>query len=486
MEAHELAEKFRNNTRTEASYQEVVKWCSENTNKLDLQDKDQQYLYEMSTRYLMKYRIGKWSKDDATVIINYLAKKSAWKLGIDENIAVSILEESDYKEVHGSSDAVCINNGDDTFSISYSPRVIENLLSNNYDQFLRGMQTIFHEVVHTQQNSVIQRENIKGVDIPKTKTIYIMALETIARKYDSKFYNENYSHLLKENHAEKIGLREAMETMQKYNPKLYQAYNQEIIQQRLENSDRNFYDATVDLKSGKTVDFMLQIDTLSSMYIEQHPEIVQKFPILQVGYNLDGTKKDLSKLITERNEMLTDSETPDKVNELYEAIANHRNALTGGLKGTKDELLTLDDYIAKTGTDDEFIFGLIKYRLENKTKMTPEQISEFMKREYSTASKVRQEKQEQEIVHEKAETIKDEIGDEFQPKTEADKKVEEQVETMWQQQFQSWDRNVMTLPNGAKRKQEAAKVMSDIVRQQEQQEKQTQEQLEEQENHGTR
>ena len=184
--------------------------------------------------------------------------------------------------------------------------------------------------------------------------------------------------------------------------------------------------------------------------------------------------------------MLTDSETPDKVNELYEAIANHRNALTGGLKGTKDELLTLDDYIAKTGTDDEFIFGLIKYRLENKTKMTPEQISEFMKREYSTASKVRQEKQEQEIVHEKAETIKDEIGDEFQPKTEADKKVEEQVETMWQQQFQSWDRNVMTLPNGAKRKQEAAKVMSDIVRQQEQQEKQTQEQLEEQENHGTR
>ncbi len=472
MDAHELAEKFRNNTKTEASYQDIVKWCGENAKDLDLTDNNQHYLYEMATRYLMKYKIGKWNKDDANVVINYLAKKSAWKLGIDENIAVKILEESDYKETHGSSNAVCVNNGDDTFSISYSPKVVENLLSNNYDQFLRGMQTIFHEVVHAQQNSVIQRANIKGVDIPKTKTIYIMALETIARKYDPKFYNENYSHLLKENHAEKIGLRDAMATMERYNPKLYQAYNQEVIKQRLENYDRNFYDAEVSLKSGKSVDFMLQIDTLSSMYIEQHPEIIEKFPILQVGYNLDGTKKDLSQLIPERDDMLINSETPDKINELYEAIANHRNVLTGGLKGTKDELLTLDDYIARTGTDDEFIFGLIKYRLENKTKMTPEQISEFIEREYATAAKTRQERQEQEIKHEESESIKDEVGDELKPKTESRQQEEQQVEAMWQNKFQSWDRNSVNLPNSAKRKEEAVKVIQDIERKKVQQEKQ--------------
>ena len=74
MEAHELAEKFRNSPKTEQNCQDVVKWCSENAKDLNLTDKDQQFLYEISTNYLMKYKIGKWNKEDANVVINYLAK----------------------------------------------------------------------------------------------------------------------------------------------------------------------------------------------------------------------------------------------------------------------------------------------------------------------------------------------------------------------------------------------------------------------------
>ena len=77
MEAHELAEKFRNNTKTEASYQEIVEWCGKNASKLDLLNKDQQYLFEMSTRYLMKIKIGHWNETDANLIINYFAKTFA-------------------------------------------------------------------------------------------------------------------------------------------------------------------------------------------------------------------------------------------------------------------------------------------------------------------------------------------------------------------------------------------------------------------------
>ena len=472
MEAHELAEKFKNSPKTEQNCQDVVKWCGENAKDLDLTDKDQQFLYEISTNYLMKYKIGKWNKEDANVVINYLAKKSAQKLGIDENVTIKILEESEYKGTYGDdSSAMCINNGDNTFDISYSPTIVKNLLSNNSDQFLRGMQTIFHEVVHAQQNSVIQRKDISGVEIPKNKTMYIMALETIARKYDSKFYKENYSHLIKENHAEKIGLRDAMETIKKYNPTLYQTYNQEVIAQRLESYDKNFYDAEIFLKSGKSVDLMLQIDTLSSGYIEQHPEIIKKFPILQVGYNLDGSKKDLRQLLSERNNMINSNSAPDKINELYEAIANHRNVLTGGLKGTKDELLSLDEYIAKTGTSDEFIFNLVKYRLEHKTKMTPEQIAEFMEKEYNTAAKTREEMQEKEINHEKPESIKDEVGDELKPKTEDKQQEEQQVEAMWQNRFQSWDRDSLNLPNSAKRKEEAVRVIHEIETEKQKEEK---------------
>lgn len=74
----------------------------------------------------MKYKIGKWNKEDANVVINYLAKKSAQKLGIDENVTIKILEESEYKGTYGDdSSAMCINNGDNTFDISYSPTVVK-------------------------------------------------------------------------------------------------------------------------------------------------------------------------------------------------------------------------------------------------------------------------------------------------------------------------------------------------------------------------
>ena len=47
MEAHELAEEFRNSPKTEQNCQDVVKWCSENAKDLDLTDKNQQFLYEI-------------------------------------------------------------------------------------------------------------------------------------------------------------------------------------------------------------------------------------------------------------------------------------------------------------------------------------------------------------------------------------------------------------------------------------------------------
>ena len=53
MEAHELAEKFRNTKQSRESFEKIVAWCNENADKLDLSDKDQQYLYEMSTKYIL-------------------------------------------------------------------------------------------------------------------------------------------------------------------------------------------------------------------------------------------------------------------------------------------------------------------------------------------------------------------------------------------------------------------------------------------------
>lgn len=485
MEAQELAEKFKNlKIQRETDFQEVLKWCKEHYKDLDLTDKNQHYLYEKATTYLMKYRIGKWDRDDANTIVTFLAKKSAWKLGIDENVAVKILSSDEYKKIYGEKTSVkgeCLNNGDSTFNITYSPEVVDNLLSNNYDQFLRGMQTVFHEVVHAQQNTVIEHSNIKGVEIPKTKKIYIMALETIARKYNPDFYHDNYAHLIKENHAEKFGLQKALETMKQYNPSLYQSYNQEVLTQRAEQYDRNFYESTTKLKTGREIDLMLQIDTLSSQFIEKHPDIISKYPILQVGYNSDGTKKDLRQLLTDRAKMLEQGkQSSDKIDELYEAIANHRNVLTGGLKGTKDELYTLDDYLSQTGSEDPFVYNLIRHRLEHKTKLSSEEIENFIERAHQTAAKCRAEKEEKEIIQEKEESIRDEVGDELAPETKAQQQERKDEETKWMQRIGSVAQEVDKTNAGVKGKQEVVKLTQELQAREKQEQVKLQEEQDQQ------
>ena len=113
--------------------------------------------------------------------------------------------------------------------------------------------------------------------------------------------------------------------------------------------------------------------------------------------------------------------------------------------------------------------------------MTEEQIDVMMEKIHNEAVKTRQKRNEQEKRHEESESIKDEIGDEFKPKTELQQQEERQVESMWQNRFQSWDRDTAVLPDGAKKKTEAVQVMQDLQRQQDK-EKQNQEQLDNQNN----
>ena len=110
MEARELAKKFRNNPQTENSYQHIIKWCSENAKNLDLTDKDQHYLFEMSTRYLMKTKIRHWNKDDVTLIINYFVKSYLTNYEINnDDVTVTILNDSEYMErFNDNSRATCI------------------------------------------------------------------------------------------------------------------------------------------------------------------------------------------------------------------------------------------------------------------------------------------------------------------------------------------------------------------------------------------
>jgi len=162
-------------------------------------------------------QVLEWDEKDAKVLITFLAKRALKDLKLDEKTSVEMLDREEFESRGNSktSRAVCVNNGNDTYSIEYSPDVMESLLSRDTGKILRGFQTIFHEVVHALQNSTIQKEGVKGAEA------YLMAMESLARKQSPEIYNANYAHLLKENHAEKLGLKLSMIHMQAIGPELY-------------------------------------------------------------------------------------------------------------------------------------------------------------------------------------------------------------------------------------------------------------------------
>lgn len=465
MDAHELAEKLKNTQpKTVEVLEEVVKWCSDNADNLNIGDSEQKYLYSMATKYLMQIKIGRWNDNDAKVAINTLAKMSASEMDIDEEVAVKILSDEEFKTMarSESSKAVCVNHGDDTYTVVYSPKVIEQLKSNHQDDFLEGLQAVFHEVVHAQQGSVIHKAEINGKTVEWSGNTYRSALETIVKQVKPEFYDDNYDSLFKENQAQFIGLQKALVYIKAFSPKLYELYDIQEMTDRLQGyADKIIDDRDMTFGSVTTKGDSL-VDMICTLYIKDHPEQIKKFPILQRAYNEDGSKKDIIQLLQDRQTLIDSGKSNAKTDDLYETIANYRNYGKGELRG---ELYALDEYVAESGTDDEFVFQLIEQRL-GRTTLDEQQVAKYMedtRRKAEIAREIIEAEAELKILEEE-ESISDEVGDEFEPKTEGQEQEEAQVETMWQNRFQSWDRNSVNLPNSAKRKEEAVRVMKDIER----------------------
>lgn len=222
MGAHEIAQQLKERIKSKQisreTFEELVEWCNGNLDKIDLSNSEQSYLYNQAIRYLMKPKhILEWNEKDAKLIITFFAKRALKDLNLDDKTTIEILDIEEFENRGNSkkSNAVCVNHGDDTYSIQYSHKVIDNLLSRDTGKILRGFQTIFHEVVHAFQNSTMQKEGEKG---PET---YLMAMESLARKQAPEIYDANYAHLLKENNAEKLGLQLSMSYMKGMAPELY-------------------------------------------------------------------------------------------------------------------------------------------------------------------------------------------------------------------------------------------------------------------------
>lgn len=482
MDAHELAEKLRNTQpKTVEVFEEVVKWCSDNEDNLNISDSDQKYLYTMATKYLMQIKIGRWNDDDAKMIIKFFAKSYAREYGIEEKITIEILQLPEYQErFKDLSNARCINMGDGNSCVVYSGNVVDNLKSNDTVRFLRGLQTVFHEVVHSRQYNDLYA---KAKESDYDGDMYKMALETIVHRVSPQFYQKNYTSQVREYQAEYLGLEEALEKLRLYyKPEIMQDFTEEekkeFLNEMLQIDGKGKYGDGDSIKfSGKDVNAVAFVDYVTEHYVAGRPVIIDEMPILQRAYNKDGNKKDIIQLLQDRQALIDNGESNDKTDDLYETIANYRNYEKGELRG---ELEALDRYVVTTGIDDEFAFQLIEQRLR-RINLTEQEITKYMDDTRKQVEITRMEtetktleEEEPEIAPREEESIRDEIGDEFVPKTEGQEQEEAQVETMWQNRFQSWDRNSVNLPNSAKRKEEAVRVMQDIERERREQNREQQ------------
>lgn len=161
MDAHEFAEKLRNKQGT---YDELLKWCEETVDNMDLNNPDYQYLYDRAIRYMMQGRITQLTEKEATIMTKYLSKLYMHEKGLDDRIKVNVLEWEEFVKRHKSDklNGMCTTLKGTRFILDYSPNVIEGLMSGNINKFLDALKTIYHETAHVIQESSIA-PNLKSI-----------------------------------------------------------------------------------------------------------------------------------------------------------------------------------------------------------------------------------------------------------------------------------------------------------------------------------
>lgn len=383
MEAKEIYDKIK---KRQANYKDLVQWCDDNKFNMDLNNKLVYNLYNTMINYAMRVREETLDKTEASIFIYFFAKKNTIDLGIDKNVSVEVLEQSEYEKKYGKdSEASCVPFKDNRYKVVYSQFVVKKLMSSNKDEILSGMQTIFHEVRHVVQNMAMKTDSIKLYK----KWVYIMTLETITRKVSPEFYYDNYNHLLKENDAQAYGLKSALQTIKDININLYNLYDKGKLQKQIKKYDDNFYKSDLEIL-GLQGSAIKTLDTMTEVYICKHIKLLNKHPILKLAYNEDGTRKDIRQLLKDRDEIIR-KRPKNEIDELYNVIINQKFFDYEEEIGTKHELLALDEYIEETGTEDEFIYNLIRYRL-NRSKLNEEEKKTFISKEKEKAKKVRKAK----------------------------------------------------------------------------------------------
>lgn len=353
----ELKEKLNSNY-SKTNLDEVVEYCKENIEQMNISNETDDFLCRVATQYLMKYKIGEFDIREANFLTLYFAKFGVKSISPELKVDISIVPKEEYEKIsEKGSNATCISHKDNSYTLIYSEeKVSKKLMTNNPDNFLRAMQTILHEVVHVQQKNRLQSD-YRNLNAQQAKRGYILALETVTRHVYPEFYKKNYNKLLTENDAEKNGLLLALDILRICNKSVYEMYSEEEIKSRVEQYDNNALEEKEILK-GKLLPTLQTMEFIAA----KAQDFRDLYPILNIAYHQNGDRKSIVDLLKDREDrMLKDKTTVLDNNELVYTILNSRGL---SIEEIRAEIEELDKHIVSKGEKDEFAYELLGSRLQ--------------------------------------------------------------------------------------------------------------------------
>lgn len=150
-------------------------------------------------------------------------------------------------------------------------------------ELIKIIETIYHELRHVGQFTDIMNEDIYDEDA------FMQYKESIVRKISSNYYDDNYIDVSFEADARISGAEFTVKLLEdyfSYLPKTIEHYKEKLEKEKTRKiNDKKIFE----LSSRYSVDEIL------SKMISINPSILDKYPLLKKGFNIDGSIKEPSK-----------------------------------------------------------------------------------------------------------------------------------------------------------------------------------------------
>lgn len=343
----------------------VETFCIDSVETMQIMDESEYKLYDKMTNYLMNEKIYHFTESEAKYLIYFFAKFGMYKLDkdLEKQVKIKIVGKEKMEELEcGKSKAVCCYNESGISTIFYSDQVVNEIMSDDIEQVADGIKIVFHETVHAYYNKLMKTDCFELNPLYATKT-YIIALENLIRDISEEYYSDNYKVLIQENEAERMAIISLVNVFKKYNKEINKILNVDVLKKRIKNyqeapckNSRKLLGIVI--KKGYNLPYM---EFVAKKILVKEPGYLEKYPILKIAYNENGTRKSISQLLEDREKrMQRKNATSKSINDLFYFILNNR--ITSEDEDY-NELEELSNYNECNEKKDVFLENLIRSRL---------------------------------------------------------------------------------------------------------------------------